>query len=69
MRRVEAAVQEFRRTGPTAPDAYLAFLARVLKPRLADAQTGQALSAASDPVLAPLEGLAGPADGPRLIVP
>ena len=69
MRRVEAAVQEFRRTGPTAPDAYLAFLGRVLKPRLADAQTGQALSAGSDPVLAPLEGLASPDDGPRLIVP
>jgi hypothetical protein len=41
----------------------------VLKPRLADAQTGQALSAGSDPVLAPLEGLASPDDGPRLIVP
>ncbi len=40
MRRVEDAVKDFRRQGHPAPDAYLAFLGRVLKPRLADASTG-----------------------------
>lgn len=69
MRRIEAAVKEFRHSGPAAPDAYFEFLGRVLKPRLADAQTGAPLSAAADPVLAPLEALAGPDDGPRIIVP
>ena len=40
MRRVEDAVKDFRRQGHPAPDAYLAFLGRVLKPRLADATSG-----------------------------
>ncbi|BCS35569.1 hypothetical protein TBR22_A48030 [Luteitalea sp. TBR-22] len=69
MRRVEAEVKQFRRQGEPAPDAYLDFLGRVLKPRLADAQTGAPLSPSADPVLAPLEGLTGPDDGPRIIVP
>ncbi len=47
MRRVEEAVKDFRRDGQAAPDAYLRFLARVLKPRLADA-SGQALAAGAD---------------------
>ena len=46
MRRVEEAVKDFRRRGDPAPDAYLAFLGRVLKPRLADASTGQPLGIA-----------------------
>ena len=68
MRRVEEAVKEFRRLGDPAPDAYLAFLGRVLKPRLADAQTGQPLATAADPLLAPLD-CAGGDDGPRIIIP
>lgn len=69
MRRVAEAVRDFRRQGPSAPDAYLDFLGRVLKPRLADAQTGAPLSPAADPALAPLEGLVGPDEGPRIIIP
>ena len=63
MRRVEEAVKEFRRSGQTTPDAYFAFLARVLKPRLADAQTGQPLAPGADPMLAAL-GEAGAEGGP-----
>ncbi|MGV3519400.1 hypothetical protein [Luteitalea sp.] len=44
MRRVEDAVKDFRRQGHPAPDAYLAFLGRVLRPRLADASTGLELA-------------------------
>lgn len=70
MRRVEEAVKEFRRSGVTAPDAYFAFLGRVLKPRLADAQTGQPLAPGADPRLTPLGGAeASGADGPRIIIP
>ena len=68
MRRVEEAVKEFRRVDDSAPDAYLAFLGRVLKPRLSDAQTGQPLATAGDPLLAPLDGVTGD-DGPRIIIP
>ena len=68
MRRVEEAVKEFRRSGQTTPDAYFAFLARVLKPRLADAQTGQPLAPGADPMLAAL-GEAGAEGGPRIIIP
>jgi hypothetical protein len=65
MRRVEEAVKEFRRAGEGAPDAYFAFLSRVLKPRLSDAQTGQVLEPGDDPLLSPL----GAADEPRIIIP
>ena len=65
MRRVEEAVKEFRRSA-SAPDSYMAFLARVLKPRLADAQTGQALQPDADPLLAPL---GADNDAPRIIIP
>jgi hypothetical protein len=68
MRRVEEAVKDFRRSGDVAPDAYFAFLGRVLKPRLADAQTGQAIGPGADPLLAPLGAHAGD-DGPRIIIP
>lgn len=68
MRRVEAAVQEFRRVGHAAPDAYLSFLARVLKPRLADAQTGVELEAGGDPLLAPLADVPA-ASASRIIIP
>lgn len=67
MRRVDEVLQAFLKTAPDAPDAFFAFLERVLKPHLADATTGRAL-AASDPLLAPLAG-GLPDDGPRIIVP
>ena len=67
MRRVEEAVKAVRRSGESAPDAYFAFLDRVLKPRLADPQTGQVLEPVADPLLAPLGGLAD--SGPRIIIP
>ena len=69
MRRIELSVKEFRQSGGPAPDAYFDFLGRVLKPRLADAQTGAALSASADPMLAPLDSLDGPGAGPRIIIP
>lgn len=69
MRRIELSVKEFRHSGPSAPDAYFEFLGRVLKPRLADAQTGAALSTAADPMLAPLAGMGGSDDEPRIIIP
>jgi hypothetical protein len=67
MRRVEEAVKAFRRSGESAPDAYFAFLDRVLKPRFADPQTGQVLEPVADALLAPLGGLAD--NGPRIIIP
>jgi hypothetical protein len=70
MRRLEEAIGAFRRSA-TASDAFFQFLARVLKPRLADAQTGQALGPGADPLLAPLAHGADASrdDGPRIIIP
>lgn len=69
MRRLEDSVKAFRRNGPATADAFFAFVERVLKPRLADATTGQALTADADPLLTPLAGAAGGGDGPRIIIP
>ena len=69
MRRVEEAVKEFRRSGDPPRDAYFAFLGRVLKPRLADAQTGEALESGADPLLAPLGNADAGSDAPRIIIP
>jgi hypothetical protein len=68
MRRVEEAVKDFRRAGEVAPDAYLGFLARVLKPRLTDAQTGVDLGSGSD-LLSPLPAGAPADDAPRILIP
>lgn len=68
MRRLEEAIRGFRRSGDNAPDAYFSFLDRVLRPRVADAQTGQALEPGADPLLAPLAGVGGD-DAPRIIIP
>lgn len=65
MRRLEEVLSGFLRSHPDGPDAFFAFLARVLKPQLADATTGQAL-ASRDPLLSPLA--AGPPDEPRIIL-
>lgn len=70
MRRLEDVLKGFRKNGPGDPEAFFAFLARVLKPRLADANTGQALAPGTDPLLAPLAGTLPAGDeGPRIIIP
>jgi hypothetical protein len=70
MRRLEGALQSFRRSQPRAGDAFFEFLARVLEPRLADAQSGRPLTPGADPALAPLSGVTGPLkDAPRIIIP
>ncbi len=70
MRRLVDILAVFRKGAP-AEDAFLAFLGRVLTPRLADARTGQPLAASSDPALAALGGSSALAvdDGPRIIIP
>jgi hypothetical protein len=70
MRRLAERVREVRRAGPGAPDAYFAFLARALAPRVADANTGQVVGPGGDPLLEPLAGgepTSG--DGPRIVMP
>jgi hypothetical protein len=70
MRRLADSVKAFRRTRPESGTAYFAFLERVLKPQLADANTGQGIGAGSDPLLSPLAGAdLADTDGPRIIIP
>jgi len=70
MRRLEESVKAVRRSEPDVPDAFFSFLARALAPRLADATTGQALGAGTDPLLSPLSGSdPGGSDAPRIIIP
>lgn len=71
MRRLAAVLNAFRRSPANAPDAFFAFLGRVLTPRLADGRTGRPLGSDADPVLAPLaDAPSHAADGsPRILIP
>lgn len=70
MRRLEATVKAFRRSGPATADAFFAFLERALTPRLADANTGQDIGPGGDPLLEPLAGAeAAAAHAPRIVLP
>lgn len=69
MRRLAETVRMFHRDAAAAPDAFLTFLARVMAPRVADADTGEAIGAGTSPLLAPLAGVPSTDDGPRIIIP
>lgn len=59
MRRLAGTVRLFRGQAPSSPDAFFLFLGRALRPRMADAATGQDLAPEASP----------PPGEPRIVMP